>query len=272
MSKEDCCDDHFCPGSRSGNKLLLLLAFALFLCVAFYSTDGCASKGTSIAVLATPKFVPQSQPDSIVQTGIRETSTGGIFLQWYAAEGAAGYEVYRSDTTNINKVPIRFSVVMNVPATSVLADTTAVDRNLLSIGGTYYYYLRAYSSDQTLSVASDTISYGILQGLQPTFPINNDSVSAGSFQFVWYDYTGGGYTVKRVRDITDVPSVYAWVSRRFKIFGAFPGSKPYDFDGSPAKHLVPGNSYQWLVERFDVDSTGRPYEGSTSAWATFTVK
>ncbi len=140
----------------------LILSSVIALGVAL-SIQGCTTKGTPISVLGTPKFVPQSQPDSVVETGIgQDPITGGIFLQWYTTLGAAGYKVYRSDTIDVTNTPQSFSVVLDVASTSSTDDTSAVDVSSLAAGVRYYYYLRAYLSDGNMSDPSDTINYYLL--------------------------------------------------------------------------------------------------------------
>lgn len=82
-------------------------------------TKGCTVKGTPIFVLATPQFVSQSQPDSTKETGVgQDPNTGGIFLQWYTTEGAAGYRLYRSDTTDSQRVPADFLMIGNTTSSA----------------------------------------------------------------------------------------------------------------------------------------------------------
>ena len=101
---------------------------------------GCAPKGTPIIVVGRPEFAPQSPPDSIVETGIRQDpNTGGIFLQWYSLPGAAGFKVYRSDTTSQSGRPVQFVIIANLILTSALNDTMAVDVNSVLTGVRYYY-------------------------------------------------------------------------------------------------------------------------------------
>lgn len=247
---------------------LILLAAALTTFV-----QGCTSAGTPLTVLGTPRFVPQSQPDSTVEKGIGQyPSNGGIFLQWYSDQGADGYKVHRSDSTDANGVPILFSVVGNVSIQSALSDSTMVDNNNVQTGVRYYYYITAYSADGTSSAPSDTINYKLLIRPTPSYPGSNQTLPSTGLYFSWTDRTGGGYTVLRVKDVSVIPAQYVWVSARFQIYGGTFSVKQYNFDNTATDTLIPEHSYQWRVDRFDLDGTGRPYEGSKSAWSTFTVK
>ncbi|HQT91346.1 MAG TPA: hypothetical protein PL001_04875 [Candidatus Kryptobacter bacterium] len=248
-----------------------LIATLVATCL-FALLQGCVGKGTPISPLGAPHFVPQSQPDSVVETGIgQDPSTGGIFLQWYTTQGAAGYKVYRSDTTNDSGLPIDFSIVSNVISSTSLNDTSTVDVNSILTGIRYYYYIIAYAADGSVSNPSDTINYKLISAPGPQYPVANASVDASGLYFHWYDSTGGGYTVVRVRDITDIPPVSIWVTKRFQVFDSYP-TRSFDFDSTATAPIVSGHSYQWRVDRFDVDGTGRPYEGARSVWSTFTVK
>ncbi len=248
----------------------ILVTAAFCACL---SIQGCTTKGTPISVLGTPKFVPQSQPDSVVETGIgQDPNTGGIFLQWYATQGAAGFKVYRSDTVDANNNAVSFSVVENVASSSLSNDTSTVDVNSLVTKVKYYYYLRAYSADGSQGDPSDTIDYALLTRPGLHYPAANASVSSSGLVFSWIDRTGGGYTVIRVKDITVLPGEYTWVSQRHQIYGGSSSSEAFDFDSTATAQLISGHSYQWRVDRFDIDGTGRPYEGSRSAWGTFSVK
>ncbi len=245
------------------------IASALLLAAILVSLQGCVGKGTMISPLGKPEFLTQSPPDSVVETGIRQDpNTGGIFLQWYQTAGASGYEIFRSDTTDLNNNPIKFTMVLNVISSSALNDTSAVD-GLAATGVRYYYYIVAVSSDGGHSVPSDTINYELIDRPTLTSPVNGTAVSSGSATFGWVN-PNGGYTVIRVEDTSAEPPASVWVSRRFQTFALYP-SYVYNFDSTATQQLVSGQTYQWRVERFDVDGTGRPYEGATSAWGSFTV-
>ena len=72
------------------------------------SLQGCAGKGVPIGGLARPEFLPQSQPDSVVETGIRQDpNTGGIILQWYRMPGVL--EDLCRNTTPQRLPPARYS-------------------------------------------------------------------------------------------------------------------------------------------------------------------
>lgn len=229
---------------------------------------GCNPKGSPIMVLGSPHFVPQSQPDSVLETGIgQDPSTGGIFLQWYSAVGATGYKVYRSDSTDANGYPIAFVLTGNVMSSSSLNDTSMVDVASNATGVKYYYYLRAYTPDGALSNPSDTVNYTLLDRPNLTYPVLDQTVSLG-FSLEWHDNTGGGYAVIRVRDISVTPVASIWVSGRFQTFDTHP-INPFNFDSTATGHLVSGHTYQWRVDRFNIDGTGRPFQGARSDWATF---
>jgi hypothetical protein len=237
------------------------------------SIQGCSTNGTPIDVLTVPKFVSQSQPDSAQEEGIRQDpKTGGIILQWYSLSNAVGYRLFRSHSTDSTGRPTDFVLLMNIRVSAYLNDTSVIDVNSIFTGIRYYYYFQAYAADEKTSAPSDTVSYELLRRPDPTYPANNISVNPSGLSFTWYDDTGGGYTVIRVKDITPIPGVYVWVTKRFQIFAAYPGTKLYNFDGSANQDLASGHSYQWRVERFDLDGKGKPYEGASSQWLSFTVK
>lgn len=247
----------------------LLISFFVLL---FTDFQGCTSNKAPIVLLGTPRFVEQSQPDSPVETGIcQDPETGGISLQWYATRGAYGFKVYRSDTTNSAGTPLSFSIVADVISSSPLNDTTAVDVNSLRTGMRFFYYLKAYGEDGSLSPASDTINYTLLNRPSPTYPATNASVRNNGLYFQWYDISGGGYAVVRVDDISTLPHSTIWVTKRFQTYASFPAVY-FNFDSSATSQLQVGDAYQWRVERFNIDDTGRSYQGSTSRWSTFTVK
>lgn len=247
----------------------------LLLIISLISLDqGCAPNGNPISQLGTPMFVPQSPPDSVIESGIGEDAGNrysAICLQWYSTLGAARYKVYRTDTTDANKVPINFGLITNVISTSSLNDTSAVDANAVAVGVRYYYYLVAYSTNGTLSSPSDTINYTLLNRPELFHPGNNSQLSGSTLYFGWHDYEGGGYTVIRVKDISALPSKYIWVSRRFQVFDTYP-IESFNFDSVATSQVVSGHSYQWRVDRFNLDGSGRAYQGSRSTWSTFTVQ
>lgn len=244
----------------------------LSLCSLLSLMQGCISKRSPIYVLGTPRFVPQSSPDSIVDVGIRQDpNTGKIFLQWYKVPSASGYKIYRSDTTDQAGTPISFTAIGNVSASTVYSDTSMIDPGPCKTGIRYYYYLRAYDVDGSVSGPSDTANYKLLNRPDLRRPPPNAKTSAVGFYFYWHDYTGGGLTVVRVKDISTVPEEMVWVSKQFQVFSSYP-TETYDFDSTATAPLISGHSYEWRVERFDLDGTGRPYEGSTSPWSIFTIE
>lgn len=250
-------------------RLLFLILAGCFLIAA---EQGCVSKGSPIAGLGTPRFVAQSSPDSVVQTGIRQDpNTGRILLQWYTVSGAAGYKIYRSDTADQTGKPLMFAPIGNVLSSPGSNDTSMVDPTLTQKGIEYFYYFTAYAPDGTAGAPSDTINYELLPRPTTSLPAANDSVDANNLQFAWQDNTGGGYTVIRVEDLSEGSSAAVWITKKFQVFGTYL-TKAFDFDNTATSSLIAGHSYQWRVERFNPDKTGRPYEGSTSPWSQFTIK
>ncbi|MCL4539978.1 MAG: hypothetical protein M1378_10375 [Bacteroidetes bacterium] len=233
--------------------------------------DACSQKGAPIVSLSTPHFVPQSPPDSLVETGIRQDpTTGGIFLQWYKCEGATGYKVYRSDSLNPTGIPFEFELIRNLSYSGLLSDTNVSDQNSIKTGVRYYYYLVAYTSDGEESTPSDTVNYELILRPSLGYPITGSTLPISNLSFSWQDYSGGGYTVIRVVDITDIPPQTIWVTRRFQIFQSYI-NRPFDFDSTAVDTLTAGHSYDWRVERFDLDGSGRAYQGATSVWGWFTL-
>lgn len=232
---------------------------------------GCTEEGTPIFELVTPRLVSQSQPDSMAETGIgQDPNTGGMFLQWYSTHGAAGYMVYRTDSTDMKGLPVDFLNVGNLASSLSPVDTSMVDVSVQA-GVKYYYCVKAYAPDGSLSKPSDTADYIILPRPAPMFPTPGETVPDSAIYFNWKDNTGGGYTVVRVKDITPTPSALVWVSKRIPLFPAYP-AVGFNFDSTATGRVVSGHYYQWRVDRFDVDGNGRPFEGSRSPWWTFTVQ
>jgi len=244
--------------------IIPILALASLL-----SMQGCVTKGDPISVLGTPKFVSQSQPDSVIETGIgQDPNTGGVFLQWYTTEGAAGYKIYRSDTAAANAIPINFVPIGNVIASTSLNDTSYVDLpEDIQVGVRYYYYLRGYAGDGSQGNPSDTINYRLLHRPVLYYPAQNALVDTSNLYLQWYDVSGGGYVVVRVKDITAPLHSTIWVSKRFQDFASNP-LVVFNFDMTATEDLLPGHSYQWRVDRFNPGAN----EGARSPWSTFMVK
>ncbi|MDG6997805.1 MAG: hypothetical protein JRN15_01680 [Nitrososphaerota archaeon] len=234
--------------------------------------QGCTPEGTPISVIRAPELVPQSQPDAVEETGIRQDpNTGGILLQWYKIQGVAGYKVFRSDTLAPDSLAINFSVVGDISVSQFLNDTEFVDTYGVDPEVRYYYYVEAYSSDQGFSSPSDTMNYTLLDRPRVVYPPWGTAVPAKGLYFEWYDHSGGGYAVIRLKDTTPLPPSYVWISKKFQDYasGSF---QAFNFDGSATTQLVSGHSYEWRIERFNLDGFGRPCQGSTSIWSTFTIK
>lgn len=251
-------------------NLVGAVVLACMMGAVFVSMEACVKAGSPIVALNAPRFVPQSQPDSVEETGIaQDPQSGGIFLQWYGVLGAAGYRVYRSDTTGPDGKPGPFITVKNLQTSSNTLDTVTVD-NSANTNVTYYYYVTAYTSDGAMSAPSDTINYRLLPRAAPVYPLPGDSVEAKNLVFNWWDWTSGGYTVIRVQDISVLPPKTLWITPRFEVLQAN-NKRAFDFDSTATSPFQSGHSYQWRVDRFDIDNTGRPYEGSRSDWWTFFV-
>ncbi len=232
------------------------------------SIQGCVVNGDRVSGVGEVRFVPQSEPDSVEEAGVgQDPATGGIFIQWYSAAGASGYNVYRSDSTDAEGHPTGFSLVGNVVSSSSLNDTSIVDAISVRTGVRYYYWLKAYASDGSSSDPSDTIDFCLLDRPSPSLPGKNASVDRSDLHFQWHDNTGGGYTVIRVKDISVIPAAVIWVSRRFQVYGTAP-AKTFDFDSTSIARLTSGHSYQWRVDRFNPGAD----EGARSNWQTFTVQ
>ena len=228
----------------------------------------CTPTGTPIYTLGTPRFVPQSQPQDTVETGIEEDSkTGRVFLQWFGTKGAAGYNIWRSDTLNVDSMPISFHNISN--AFSRASDTSGVDNDpSIKTYTRYYYYVTAYAPDQSItSKPSDTAHIILLPQPLLRSPGINDSVSAVNLYFNWTDYTGGGATIIRLEDISEVTPFYVWISKDTLIYGGTVSTAKFNFDNT-AGQLQPGHYYQWRVDIFvpNHDSQGK------SAWQKFKVK
>lgn len=243
----------------------------LFLCVQVFLLQGCVERGKPIIAVGTPRFVPQSPPDSVQERGIRQDpNTGGIILQWFADPGASGYKLYRSDTLDSDGNPVKFQMLANIGSASELKDTSTVDISVTS-GVKYSYYLTAYASDGSSSASSDTINYELLNRPGLGYPPPNGSVDVNNTYFSWGDLSGGGYTVIRLEDISQLQPVVVWVTKRFQVFESYP-TRLFNFDSTATEPLLPNHSYRWRVERFQVNGTGRPYQGSTSGWSLFSIK
>ncbi len=228
---------------------------------------GCRVGGSFHTILQTPRFVPQSVPDTTVDQGIgMDPATGGISLEWYSVPGAAGYKLFRSDSS-VNRTPGDFTLLANVGSLSSFNDTAYVDNAGLHNNQRYFYYLLAYSADGVESGSSDTANYVILQRPVISFPGQNDSVHASHAQFYWFDPTAGGYTVIKVKDVTQLPEEYTWVSHLFSSFSP-DGNVQYDFDGTATASLQPGHRYMVRVDRVNVGAN----EGARSAWRGFYVE
>ncbi|HEY9166021.1 MAG TPA: hypothetical protein VIS48_07670 [Candidatus Kryptonia bacterium] len=239
--------------------------------MAIYSLS-CSTTAPKTASLAAPKFVPQSQPDSIAETGIgQDVTTGGIYLQWYIVPDAAGYKLFRADTSDPGGNPLGFSIVANVSVASSLSDTSVVDNASLTTDKKYFYYLRSYLSDGSMSDPSDTINYTLWPRSALNLPQNHAFIDSGDANLKWIDYAAGGFTVIRMTDMAVFPNKYIWITPRFQSFGGTFTIRFFDFDGSATSRLISHHSYQWRVDRFNTDQTGRPYIGSRSTSFTFTV-
>jgi hypothetical protein len=225
----------------------------------------CTPKGTPIYTLGTPHFVPQSQPDSARENGLsQDPNSGGVFLQWFEIAGASGYKVWRSDTSDASGTPIIFSMIRDVSSSGVLNDTSIVDADSITTGVRYFYYVAAYAPDGSTSNPSDTAHITLIDRSIPRSPGINASVNKDTLSFIWNDNTGGGYTIIRVKD-SGSPVTNIWVSGGFSAYGNF--EKQFNFDNVAIGELISGHSYQWRVDRFNLNTD----QQSKSVWQQFTV-
>ncbi len=244
-------------------KLVIIL-------VLFLGVHGCTRNGTPIVHPSDVRFVPQSQPDSVLETGIgQDPQSGGMFLQWYRTSGASIYKLYRTDSTSTNGAPVSFSSVATLMHSPSVNDTSYVDPTA-QIGTRYYYYLLASTSDGSLTKLSDTINFRLLERPILNFPGVNATLDSVSY-FKWIDNTGGGYTVIRVSDISTAPQTYLWISSRLQIYNTNP-TEPFNFDNRAVSGFVSGHTYRWRVDRFNLNGAGVPFEGARSMWQTFSIK
>lgn len=142
-----------------------------------------------------------------------------------------------------------------------------MDSYAVQVGVRYYYFVRAYAADGSLSHPSDTLDYELMQRPGPMYPAQNALVTGPGLYFQWADFAGGGLTVVRVKDITELPSVFVWISKRFQVYGAYPEIL-FDADGAATGELMSARSYQWRVDRFIPGAN----EGARSTWQAFRVK
>lgn len=248
-----------------------LRALCLVLEIVFVS--GCVYRTNAVYSLDKPLFVPQSQPDSVDETGIRQdanTQNEALILQWYSMSNASGFKIFRSDSLGAKGTATNFKLVANVASANSINDTSFVDGMGILPKVTYYYYLTAYTFGGMSSQPSDTISYSLMNRPFLVYPEANSTVSESALFFEWYNYSRPAWYTIRVRDISLVPWKIVWVSKRFTASDPYP-SRDFDFDSTASEHLIRGHSYEWRVDRFNVDSSGVPYEGATSGWWHFEV-
>lgn len=231
---------------------------------------GCTTHGTPVIQLGSIHFVPQSQPDSVSEAGIgQDPQSGGMFLQWYRTEGASSYKLYRSDSIGANGAPLGFLPIATITHSTSVNDTSYIDPTA-QVGIRYFYYVLAFASDGSQSKTSDTINYKLLVRPTPNYPGLNASLDSVSY-FGWNDNSGGGYTVIRVEDLSAVPQTYLWVSKRFQMYDSSP-TRSFNFDSRASGGFISGHTYQWRVDRFNLNGEGIPFEGARSVWQTFSIK
>lgn len=220
----------------------------------------CAPTGAPVYTLGTPHFVPRSLPDVVQETGIGQNASStleAIFLQWNSSAGAAGYYVYRSDSTTVDSIPSGFEPV----DLTMESDTSGIDGSSIQTGIKYFYFVKGLAPDKkTLSNPSDTARIQLLDRPTLNSPGYTAHVDRAGLTFMWHDNTGGGYTVIRVEDQS---SHLVWV-KGFQMEGA-EGQKQFNYDGSATDTLKSGNQYQWRVDRFNPGTD----QQAKSIWQTF---
>ena len=182
-------------------------------------SGSCSQIDAPVYTLGTPRFVPQSQPDAVIETGISQYSNGAgeeVFLQWYGVHGAAGYRIFRSDTTTVGadgkRKPVAFEEITGF--FSMLNDTSGFDNHSIQIDTTYFYYINAYIMDESTSKSSDTASITLVARPSLICPGIEARINSDSLSFTWIDGTQGGHTIIRVKG----DSNYVWVRLGYSDF------------------------------------------------------
>lgn len=228
----------------------------------FVSLQGCVTRGTPIVTLVAPRFVPQSQPDDSIETGISEyPNSVAVFLQWYKTVGASGYNIFRADSGDLRGIPFRY-------VGSVSNDTTFIDNDSVVAGVRYFYLIQAYALDQTKSDFSDTVHISILSKPVLSYPVNI-TVDSSNLEFTWKDYANASYTMIRVKDVSLGYAGYVWISKVHDDWYTGSGiSKAFNVDSMATGSLASGHTYQWRVDQFNLGTD----EQAKSAWETFVIK
>jgi hypothetical protein len=195
---------------------------------------------------------------------------GGIRLEWHALDPRqiGGYRIYRTDTTDSNGTPIRFTELVTLEYGTTAEDTAYVDKAVVP-WRTYYYRVHALdrSPQRREGPPSEVVRFTLEPPPVLTAPIG--SVHPDSVIFRWSGNVG--YVVLRVFEADTLnPDL---LLRPVWVFAGTPldYSRPqirYNQDGR-ALPLEGGKLYRWRISRI---TPGRPDRGASSVWQTFWLR
>ncbi|MCS6966316.1 MAG: hypothetical protein NZ473_06080 [Candidatus Kapabacteria bacterium] len=239
--------------------------------------SGCgAPTAPPLPTLPAPRWVPRTHDTAATETGVRpwpEASAdgvGGIRLEWHALNPleVGGYRIYRSDTTDANGTPTRFTELVTLEYGTTAEDTAYVDR---AVQHWHMYHYRVHALDRSPQrregPPSEITRFMLEPPPIPIAPVGE--VHPDSVVFRWSNNVG--YVVLRVFEAdTSNPDLIlhpVWVFAGAPMDYSNPRIR-YNQDGR-AKSLHPGRLYRWRISRV---TPGRPERGATSIWRTFWVK
>jgi len=261
-----------------------IIGFILFI----FIINGCQDVKEDPDPPGKPNWVVKELPENFIEKGIDVDNTGEsrIVLMWYknAEEDIAGYELFRADTSKLNK----YKKITYLDIFHVLGSDTAYYDDSISNYVDYYYFLRAIDNSDNRSIPSDTITYRLIRSPDCIGPVDN--LVGQNFTFEWMDrasnYEFSTEYVLRLDWVDSSKTV--WTARFTNVWYGYENEEPIPFDffhcsengpenliscNSQITTLTPG-IYRWKVKAIsEVNNTNNIDEASgESEWAYFEIQ
>ncbi len=205
-------------------------------------------------------LVEKSADDDAWERGIDAVpDEDAIYLEWHPnrEKTLEGYAIYRSEEENRN-----YREIGRVVKRYEVLDTTFTDKTV-SIGVTYYYYLRAYNTQGSFGAPSDTVHYHLLQKPLLLAPLGN--INTGLPVFSW-NYPSGfppDQFIFRLQKLQ--PDTVNILINKLNIRYEFPENWTLSELGLP--DTLATGKYRWRIDPY-----ANEFKGSESRWGDFVVQ
>jgi len=223
---------------------------------------------------ARPEWMPKSLPYDTTETGIDAIPESDyIVLEWYTGneDDLNTYRIYRTSRKIENKYDLLEEVPSDLMAGSI---NTYLDESV-SIGTSYFYFLRAVDQAGNLSPRSDTIEYKLVTKVNLREPVNV-TITDVKPTFKWSDVgTAASEYVIRVEQLNPIQVIWLSALSRRGYTDEIQSIK-YGTENTfylTQEELSRGVNYRWRIDAVATfNREGDEVAGSESNWGYFRIQ